>query len=400
IVLGFIEPSCITYDRQDGLCYRDVVAFQCMKANAVVAVSQENLRLLRRLFELPDSVGQVVYNGRPAEYFVTPDELVRNRLRQEYGIPEDGVVCFTSGRLEPVKGYQYQIEAMRQLKECAVWDKLYFAWAGVGIEDLPQSNEQALKAAVEEIGATEKVMFLGQRWDVPAWLDASDIFVLTSEAEGMPLSVLEGMAKGLPVVASAVSGVPEALGDTGQLLSNPKQNLRVMVDELVQTIEDWASSESTRRSVGKQCRNRAKMLFRQEIMLEQYATVVMAVLNRDAQISREARMSALNAEERFTPQNIWEIESRFYYASWLWTGWARFVQRDFAGMDEALEQALRLPCAPKGWPILEWGQWFYRFCAETGIAFESEYLMRSAVWQRFVKTGSKTSSRLPGEISS
>ena len=74
---------------------------------------------------------------------------------------------------------------------------------------------------VKQAGVGDRVKFLGELDAIDAWLDASDIFLLPSESKGLPLAMMEAVAKGLLIAASAVSGVPEGLGDTGQLLTSP-----------------------------------------------------------------------------------------------------------------------------------------------------------------------------------
>ena len=58
--------------------------------------------------------------------------------------------------------------------------------------------------------------------------------------EGMPIAIMEAMAKGVPVIATSVSGIPEELGDTGKLLADPNLDARSTVDELVATIQHWS----------------------------------------------------------------------------------------------------------------------------------------------------------------
>ena len=151
IVLGFIESSCIQFSWKDGVSYVELTHHHYTQARAVIAVSQENLRLLRRLFKLPANTGQTIYNGRPSLYFNPPRASTRQRLRQEVGIPASAIVCFTAARMEPLKGYEYQIEAMKYLKPLSIWSKLYFVWAGTGSESR-DSNEFKLKDAIVRLG--------------------------------------------------------------------------------------------------------------------------------------------------------------------------------------------------------------------------------------------------------
>lgn len=179
IVEGFVAPILIerfpTYVRELPRYYT--------QACEVIAVSNENLNLLHESFGLPQDKGQVIYNGRAAEYFIPPNSSTRQRLRQELGIPLDATVGFTAARLEAVKGYQHQFEAIRYLKQSSVWPQLYFVWAG------PGTLETRLKEAISQLGVSNHVKILGQRWDVPDLLDTADIFILPSELEPFGLAI-------------------------------------------------------------------------------------------------------------------------------------------------------------------------------------------------------------------
>jgi predicted O-linked N-acetylglucosamine transferase (SPINDLY family)/predicted O-methyltransferase YrrM/SAM-dependent methyltransferase len=232
------------------------------QAEEVIAVSTENLNLLHQLFKLPKGKGQVIYYGRPKHYFTTPTVSVRDRLRQEFEIPAEALVCFTAARLEPVKGFQYQLEAIKQLKQNAIWSQIYFIWAGTG------SLENQLKAELEQLGVTKQVKLIGERSDIKDWLDAVDIFILPSQLEGMPLSIMEAMAKGLPVIATAVSGIPEELGETGKLLSDPKIDPQATIRELANTIRAWTVNSEERYNQGQAAKQRAETMFKEEKMVE------------------------------------------------------------------------------------------------------------------------------------
>jgi glycosyltransferase involved in cell wall biosynthesis len=83
----------------------------------------------------------------------------------------------------------------------------------------------------------------------------------------MPLSIMEAMAKALPVAASGVSGIPEELGPTGKLLPDPRTRREDAIRELSRTIELWTRDPDLRRRTGAACRERALELFREETML-------------------------------------------------------------------------------------------------------------------------------------
>ena len=252
--------------------YLDTLSIFYTQSQAVIAVSRDNLEILHSLFKLPQNRGKLIYNGRPQQYFNSPQLSTRQSLRKTYQIPENAIVCFTSAQLSAVKGFQYQIEAIQQLQKTDIFSQLYFVWAGTGI------LEQQLKDKIKILGIENQVKLIGQRWDIPDWLDASDIFILPSEAEGMPLAIIEAMAKGLPVIASAVSGIPEELGNTGKLLPNPKEYPQKSIAKLVKTIQQWVSDSELRKSIGQACKHRAKQLFQEKMMIDKTLSVIQQVL--------------------------------------------------------------------------------------------------------------------------
>ena len=116
-------------------------------------------------------------------------------------------IILTVARLDKQKGHIYLLNAARDVSGAV------FVFAGDGPE------RTSLEDAARELGVTEKVVFLGSRKDVPELLKASDIFVLPSLFEGLPLSIMEAMAARKPVIASDIGGVRELLknGETGIL---------------------------------------------------------------------------------------------------------------------------------------------------------------------------------------
>jgi predicted O-linked N-acetylglucosamine transferase (SPINDLY family)/SAM-dependent methyltransferase len=271
-VIGFVAPYLAERFAQ----YLPDLAQQYAQAKAVIAVSQENLDLLHQLFQLPHNQGQVIYYGRPEQYFAPRSAEVRDRLRQQVNIPKDAVVCLTTARLEPVKGFQYQLAAIAQLYQTPIWDNLYFVWAGDG----SQKNEIATE--LEQSAFGNHVKLIGHRWDVADWYDAADIFILPSELEGMPLAIMEAMAKGLPVIASAVSGIPEELDNTGQLLTDPKLDSQATIDQLALTIKAWVEQPAVRLDMAEASQKRARETFQEIQMFHQTLTLIESVLEANS----------------------------------------------------------------------------------------------------------------------
>ncbi len=378
ITLGYIDRTYRTFNRGDQIPYFDAVSYQYDLAKAVIAVSHENLNLFKSLFKVPLERGKVIYYGRPNSYFEPPNLSNRQRLRAEQGIPEDAIVCFTAARLTPIKGYQYQLQAIAQLKNRPIWSQLYFVWAGPG-SATHDNMEPELRATVSQLGVTEQVKFLGQRWDIADWLDASDIFILSSEAEGMPLAVMEAMAKELPVIATAVSGIPEELGDTGKLIADPKIDPEKTAQELAETVELWAQNSELRKLSGQACKLRAEELFKEERMLLEYAEVIQQVLSDSS--NRDKFAIAPKVQKQ-----IQQVDSMLYYYYLVWQAWQAFDRGDESGMVENLHSSWK--CTPlfTTETILSWITNFVMLSSEKGVKLDTYSLTHSKAWQELIES--------------
>lgn len=266
VVVGFVGA----YLAKNFAQFLPALGRQYANAREIVAVSEENLQLLRNQFQLPPQRGVVVHYGRPEKFFAPRDEAARSRLRAELKLPAQAIVSLTTARLTAVKGFQHQLAAMEQLARMPALKNLHFVWAGDG------DQRAELEKEISRRGLSKRIHLLGHRWDADAWYNAADIFVLTSHAEGMPLSIMEAMAKGLPVAASAVSGIPEELADTGALLPDPNVSPAETVKSLVTILTAWATKPELRTSLGQSARIRAEKLFREERMINQTLDLVAA----------------------------------------------------------------------------------------------------------------------------
>lgn len=156
----------------------------------------------------PDKV-VTIYNGIDVEKYILSN-MTAEDARKQSGITIQGGVLFgTVGRLAPVKGQIFLLEAFAGFIRSGA--NAWLVIAGTG------TLENELKKSAENLAVRDRVMFLGYRNDIPMVLKALDCFVLPSLSEGHPLALLEAMASGKMVIASDVGGIPEILSgsDTG-----------------------------------------------------------------------------------------------------------------------------------------------------------------------------------------
>jgi L-malate glycosyltransferase len=179
-------------------------------AERVISVSDElRIGLLR---DLPACKVVTVRTGIDAEQ--VRSALTKDEAKRSLGIPEHAKVMGYAGRLVPVKRLDIFLGAAKQIAKRD--SSVVFVIVGDGPE------EARLKTLARELGLGEQVHFLAFRERVHDVMRAFDLFVLCSDHEGTPRSVLEALYLGVPVVARAVGGIPEILQDgvTGVLIDS------------------------------------------------------------------------------------------------------------------------------------------------------------------------------------
>lgn len=159
----------------------------------VVFVSEQSRRHFLELSGVAASRTSVIINGIPVEKFQRPPASPGSaRPRIRFG---------TVGRLVPAKGHATLIDAFARLAPQLPAAELRIAGGG--------PLEEQLSDQVRRLGLENRVILEGPRSDVPDFLRSLDIFVFSSQNEGLPLAILEAMAAGLPIVSTRVGGVPE-----------------------------------------------------------------------------------------------------------------------------------------------------------------------------------------------
>jgi glycosyltransferase involved in cell wall biosynthesis len=209
------------------------------RVQRVIAVSEQvRGELVRGLGLAPASV-VVVPNGIAAAPAVTLDERQPVRI---------GVI----GRLDPLKGVDLLLRALPRV--LASGADVEVVVAGVG----PDEDALRRTAAARAL----PVSFVGFVDDAASFLASLDVCCLPSRSEGLPFSLLEAMARGLPVVAFDVGAVGEALGDAGVLV--PRGDVAALADGLTKL----AGSVDERRRLGAAGRERATLKFSVQAMAD------------------------------------------------------------------------------------------------------------------------------------
>jgi glycosyltransferase involved in cell wall biosynthesis len=147
---------------------------------------------------------ELIRSGIELEAYRDPP-LSRAEARRRIGLPEDAFVVGSVGRLSPPKCPEVAVAAFHRLAARCPRARL------VVVGDGWQRGE--VEAEVARLGLADRVYLLGLRMDVPVMLRAFDAYLLTSSHEGLPRTLPQAMAAGLPIVATRVGGVPNAVED-------------------------------------------------------------------------------------------------------------------------------------------------------------------------------------------
>jgi glycosyltransferase involved in cell wall biosynthesis len=245
-----------------------------------VSIAQEVTRTF--IEEYGRAPAAEIPNAIPTELY-TPDTTRCAEWRSQHEVPQDALVFTCVAGLRPQKNHRLLLQAFAQAAP-QLPDALLLL---VGPPDrLDPAYAESLQRLAQELGLGQRVRFLGSCSDVPDILRASDVFVLSSDYEGNPLSVLEAMAAGLPVVSTAVGGVPELVqhGATGLLV--PAGDARALAEAITQLGRD----ADQRAAMGHAARQTALERFDVRAMSRAYAALYQQLLPAHP-TKRNARVS-------------------------------------------------------------------------------------------------------------
>ena len=173
--------------------YAAIALFSCCVICVSSAVRDNAMKLIPARKKLA-----VIYNG------IRFMEKKASSFRAELEIPEDSVLIGNVGNLYPIKGQKYLLRAFAEI--CKISPRVVLVFVGRGGE------EEELRKLEGVLNIPRgRVLFAGFRNDIENVMNAFDLYVQPSLSEGHPLAVLEAMSLGIPVIASAVGGIPEII---------------------------------------------------------------------------------------------------------------------------------------------------------------------------------------------
>lgn len=235
----------------------------------VVAVSAEMKSVLVRAHGFPDSQVRVIHNGIPLPR--AGEGAVGRSGRLHVG---------SVGRLDPIKRFDLLVDVAAQVRSQT--DRVRFSILGDGPEGA------ALQKRIEALGLSDCVELLPARQDPHPYYRSLDVYLNTSLHEGLPLSILEAMGAGTPVVAPSVGGIPEIVshGIDGLLVdsSEPREFARSCIRLL--------GNDALRAGMGERARQSVAVRFRDTLMAEKYHNLYLELCVRTAARPARRRLAA------------------------------------------------------------------------------------------------------------
>ena len=154
-------------------------------------------------------------------------------MRRELGIADEAVVAIHVANLRPKKAHDVLLDAFdRAASACP---DLHLVAVGLNVD---RDGPEWFVERVARSQHRERIHLLGRRADAVELMAASDLVVLSSDHEGLPVVVMEALALGRPVVATAVGGLPEAVGDGRGGLVVPPRDPAALAEAMVELAAD------------------------------------------------------------------------------------------------------------------------------------------------------------------
>jgi len=245
--------------------YEQIAAFLFNFFDKIIGVSEIVSREVKQKILLKSKV-QTIYNGINLKSYNKCLSALSLQLKEQLKIPSNAITIGVVGRLVKAKGYSYFLESAKQIT--CDFDNTYFIFVGDG-----PLKEDLINQA-QKLNIAEKVIFAGIQTDMNLIYDMLNIFVISSIDEGLPLVLLEAMAKEKPIVTTDVGAIPNVITDNENGLLIPSKNFPALTHAIIELIKD----ENKATKLAKKARKTVEEKFSSKIMTKQYIEVYKKLL--------------------------------------------------------------------------------------------------------------------------
>ena len=203
----------------------------------VIVLSDHVGRYVTTVGRVPAHKVRRVYYGIDLNRPIALAHSAVRGIRRELDLPPEGPFLLCVGRLDPQKGHLTLLDSMARILQREPDARLVLVG---GAQQAEPDYVAALRTRAVAGDLVGKVVFAGERTDVPRLMAACDVFVLASEWEGFGLVLVEAMAAGKPVVATRVSGIPEVVLDRETGILVPSRNPEALATAVLKLLADPA----------------------------------------------------------------------------------------------------------------------------------------------------------------
>ncbi|EMI57242.1 glycosyltransferase family 4 protein [Rhodopirellula sallentina] len=246
--------------------------------DAFIGVAESHGEFLREFEKFPASKVNVIRNGVDCDRFC-PDANARASVIEELGLPENAQIIGLVAALRHEKNHSMLVEAAAKLR--GQHPDLHTLIVGEGPE------RETIEPLRRELDLIDRVHLLGNRSDTPRLLAAMDVFTLCSLNEASPVSILEALACGTPVVATDVGSIKETVipDRTGLLVKSQD------VDGFANAISRLLSKPKTRQTMGQQGRQLVTETGSLTSMVDGYENLMHRIYHRKRQPKKNANLA-------------------------------------------------------------------------------------------------------------
>ncbi len=233
--------------------------FQCL----ALGVSEDVTRSIKENIKPGISV-QTILNGVNTENFKRNDEK-RNSIRKKYSIPHNALVIGNIAVFREQKCIPDWLRAFQEINK--KHPEVYGILVGAG------PKEEEIKALLEELDLTERVILTGLQTDTVSYFSSIDIFMMSSAFEGLPIALLEAMSMNCAVVSTKAGGVVEVISEPENGLLCEVGDVNCLAEKAIKLIEN----KTYREKLQLEARNRVETKFSLEAMVQKLQEIYLNI---------------------------------------------------------------------------------------------------------------------------